>query len=223
MNRVTVILTSYNRTLLLERAINSVLSQTWGDFELIIIDDGSPKATTDIIEKYAALDKRITYIQTNKKNEDRKKTTDYATNINIALHQAQGQYVAYLTCDDEYYPDHLYRLVYALDNNPTYHIVFDDQQTVYYDDNTDNERHAYNRVLPDVVHRASCQVDHNMILMRKQAAFDVGLWDDNVMHYGAADAVFWDRLNNAGYIFYRIPGMGTKHRYHKLSVQGIEQ
>lgn len=222
MVRVSVILTSYNRTILLERAIRSVLDQTWGDFELIIIDDGSPQDTRDIIEKYARVDNRIIYIQTDKKDEDRRKTTDYATNINTALLQARGEYVAYLTCDDEFYPDHLYRLVHALDNHPNWHIVFDDQRTVYYHDFTGNERHAYDRRLEAVVNRASCQIDHNMILMRKEAAFAVGLWDDHAMHYGAADAVFWDRLNNAGYIFYRVPGLGTKHRYHEQSVQGLK-
>ena len=221
MARVSVILTSYNRTMLLERAIRSVLNQDWGDFELIIIDDGSPQVTRDVIEKYAALDNRIVYIQTNKRDEDRRKTTDYATNINTALHIATGEYVAYLTCDDEFLDGHLYRLVLALDNNPAWSVVFDDQRTVYYDDSTDSERHAYDRLLPEVVTRASCQVDHNMVLMRKEAAFNVGLWDDNAANYGAADAVFWDRLNNAGYIFYRVSGLGTKHRYHRSSIQGI--
>lgn len=221
MVRVSVILTSYNRTTLLARAIESVLNQTWGEFELIIIDDGSPQQTRSIIEEYARKDSRIVYIQTYKEDDERKRTTDYATNINLALRIAKGEYVAYLTCDDEFYPNHLYRLVYALDNNPEWHIVFDDQRTVYYDDRTGNERHAYDRTLPAVIDRASCQVDHNMVLMRKEAAFAVGLWDDHVMHYGAADAVFWDRLNNAGYIFYRVPGLGTKHRYHAESIQGI--
>lgn len=221
--RVTVILTSYNRTVLLERAIQSVLQQNWGDFELIIIDDGSPQETRAIIENYAARDSRIIYIQTDKKDEDRRKTTDYATNINTALRIARGEYITYLTCDDEYTFDHVYRLVYALDTHSEWDIVFDDQIAVYYDDTTDSELPAFERILPQVVVRASCQVDHNQPMMRKECVFHVGLWDDHVMHYGAADAVFWNRLNDAGYVFYRVPGIGTKHRFHKHSIQGIEQ
>jgi len=63
---VSVIIPTYNRANLLPRAIKSVLNQTFKDFELIIVDDGSTDNTEEVIKEFQRKDERIKYIKYDK-------------------------------------------------------------------------------------------------------------------------------------------------------------
>ena len=60
---ISVVMSTYNRSDLLPRAIGSILNQTYKDFEFIIINDGSTDGTSDVLKSYAARDKRIRIIE----------------------------------------------------------------------------------------------------------------------------------------------------------------
>lgn len=101
---VSVVLTTYNRASLLVRAVRSVLAQTLGDFELIVVND----AGEDVAALLAGFaDPRVVHVC-------------HAVNRgqgaarNTALRLARGEYVAYLDDDDQYYPEHLETLAAAL-------------------------------------------------------------------------------------------------------------
>lgn len=93
---VSVLMTSYNREKYIVQAIESVLSSTLKDFELIIVDDGSKDNTVDIARKYEAADKRVK-VYVNKQN-----LGDYP-NRNKAAEYATGKYIKYLDADDMIY------------------------------------------------------------------------------------------------------------------------
>ena len=100
---ITVITPTYNRTEYLAHAIDSVLSQTFTDFELIVVDDNKPgsearKATEEVINRYQ--DPRLRYIQ-NEKN------LGGAASRNVGIFSAKGEYIAFLDDDDMYLPDRL--------------------------------------------------------------------------------------------------------------------
>ena len=90
--RVSVIIPTYNRAKLLDRAIQSVLNQTYQDFELILVDDGSTDNTREVVSGFA--DDRIRYIRLNEG------TGGCAAPRNLALGVAQGEYIAILDDDD---------------------------------------------------------------------------------------------------------------------------
>jgi glycosyltransferase involved in cell wall biosynthesis len=94
----SIILPTFNRASYLEKAIGSVLSQTFEDFELIIVDDGSTDSTRTVVENWQ--DDRLNYFF--KQNEER----SIARNFGIA--RARGRYVNFLDSDDYFYPHHLY-------------------------------------------------------------------------------------------------------------------
>lgn len=102
--QVSVIIPCYNRAYIIRRAINSVLHQTFQDFEIIVVDDGSTDNTEEIIREFQENDRRIRYFC-----HDKNKGGSSARNTGIKL--AKGQYIAFLDSDDEWLPSHLHRKV----------------------------------------------------------------------------------------------------------------
>ena len=93
----SVIIPTYNRAYLISKTIDSVLAQTFTDFEVIIVDDGSTDNTHDVVSSYS--DERIKYIL--QKNSER------AAARNNGIHKAKGLYVTFLDSDDLFMQNHL--------------------------------------------------------------------------------------------------------------------
>ena len=100
---ISVVIPAYNHEQFIEAAVDSVLQQSWGDLELIVIDDGSTDRTGEIVQGYD--DPRLTYIY--QENQDAFNT------INRGLGLARGDFIAILNSDDVYTLNRLQRLVDA--------------------------------------------------------------------------------------------------------------
>ena len=107
---VSILITTYNRSRLLRRAINSVLSQDFADYEIVIIDDCSSDDTREVVASFS--DTRIRYLR-NETNVG-SKVGDRAILRRFVYELMRGQYFVYL-CDDDYwlFPDLLSRQVEA--------------------------------------------------------------------------------------------------------------
>jgi len=106
---VSVVIPTYNRAHLIGKAIQSVFNQSYQDFEIIIIDDGSTDNTEEIIKGYK--DKRINYIK-----HERNQGISAARNIGIK--KARGEYIAFLDSDDEWLPEKLDKQIKVFQNEP---------------------------------------------------------------------------------------------------------
>ena len=107
---VSVITPTYNRAAYIGDAIESVLAQTYQDWELIIVNDGGTDETEAVIKPYRVGDPRIRYItQTN---------TGVSGARNRALREARGRYAAFLDDDDRWLPEKLARQVAYLEQHP---------------------------------------------------------------------------------------------------------
>jgi len=111
---VTVFMAVYNGERFIAEAIDSVLAQTFTNFELLIINDGSGDRSEEIIKSYT--DSRIRYITTNS-NLGLYKTR------NLGLQEAKGDYFATLDCDDVAYPTRLQTQVFFLEAHSTFAVV----------------------------------------------------------------------------------------------------
>lgn len=109
--RVSVILPAYNAERFIGEAINSILNQTYRDFELIIISDGSTDLTPSIIKQYSKQDKRIRFF-----NNRRNRGLVYV--LNMGLRKARGEYIARMDADDISMPTRFEKQVAYLDANP---------------------------------------------------------------------------------------------------------
>lgn len=101
--KVSVILCTYNRAAFLPRAISSVLRQTYADWELIIIDDGSTDSTRSVVRKLIQEEKRFCYFY--------QKNKGLAGARNAGMRKATGDILTFLDSDDAYHPDHLRKRV----------------------------------------------------------------------------------------------------------------
>ena len=117
--RVSIILTSYNHAKYLRQAIESVLNQTFTDYELIIWDDASTDDSWEIINSYQ--DRRIRAFRN---------VVNLRGNISRGLEVAQGEYVAIHHSDDAWEPTKLEKQVSFLDQNPDIAAVFTHVQVI---------------------------------------------------------------------------------------------
>ena len=113
---ISVIIPTYGIPVFLEKSINSVLNQTYTEWELIIVDDNNPdtearKDTETIVNKYLKNDSRVKYIK-------HKKNLNGAVARNTGLSIANGEYIAFLDSDDEYLPERLMKCYNAIVKAP---------------------------------------------------------------------------------------------------------
>ncbi len=97
---VSVVLPTYNRAHLLPRAIESVLAQTYTDFELIVVDDGSRDDTPDVMARYT--DPRVRYVR-----YEPNQGANHARNVGVR--EARARFVAFQDSDDDWFPEKLAR------------------------------------------------------------------------------------------------------------------
>ena len=107
---VSVILCTYDRAGLVERAIRSVLRQTYRRWELVLVDDGSTDGSELALAQLAKSDRRVVLIS--------RANRGLARSRNEGLALARGQFVAFLDSDDEVLPSHLRRHVDAMLRRP---------------------------------------------------------------------------------------------------------
>jgi glycosyltransferase involved in cell wall biosynthesis len=116
---ISVILPTYNRATLLRRAVQSVLSQTFQDWELIIVDDASTDDTQEVIKNLCRQDSRIINMRNEKNNYP-----DIAKTLNGGLAAARGKYIARIDDDDYWIDDGKLRKQYDfLESHPDHVLV----------------------------------------------------------------------------------------------------
>lgn len=113
---VSVIMPVYNAEKYVSEAIESVRNQSYENWELIIVDDGSTDRSPEIIDRYAQKDVRIQSFHN--KNEG------VSAARNFALSKISGELVTFIDSDDVYHPDRLYRMVQIFEKYPNCDIVF---------------------------------------------------------------------------------------------------
>ena len=110
--KISLIMSVYNGEAYLEEAIESVLNQTFRDFELIIINDCSTDGTSEILVSFADRDNRVK-VYTNEVN------LKLPSSLNKAITFAQGKYIARMDADDICLPDRLQKQYTFMENNPS--------------------------------------------------------------------------------------------------------
>tara|TARA_Y100000590_G_scaffold470185_1_gene662611 strand:+ start:4368 stop:5720 length:1353 start_codon:yes stop_codon:yes gene_type:complete len=168
MPAVTVYVTNYNYGKFLDQAINSILDQTYRNFEILIIDDGSNDNSKQIIKKYEDIENVFTVYQSN---------NGLNKSNNIALKMARGKYLIRLDADDYLDPHALELMVSKLDEHKDIALVFPDYYEVDIDGNIlkQIQRHNFDKdvTLFDQPAHGACT------MIRKNVLMQVGGYDES--------------------------------------------
>ena len=124
--RVSVIITSYNRADLLTEAIQSVIDQSYQDFEVVVVDDGSTDHSLQVIEGFQQNfpDKILLYAHEGRSNKG------IVPTYRLGIAKARGDFVAFLEHDDRWSPNYLAAKVEVLESNPDVGVVFSPYEVV---------------------------------------------------------------------------------------------
>lgn len=143
---VSIIMPTYNCAKYIGEAINSVLSQTYKNWELIIVDDCSIDNTEEVVKKYLEKDNRIKYFKLSVNSGP-------AVARNVALEKASGKYIAFLDSDDLWMEEKLEKQISFMKQN-NYNFTF----TSYIQINENGEENG-------VIIKAKKKVDYNGVLL----------------------------------------------------------
>jgi glycosyltransferase involved in cell wall biosynthesis len=206
---VSVIIPTFNRKELLERSINSVLSQTWPNFELIVVDDGSDDGTASFVHrKYPEV---ICIFQENR---------GAAAARNAGIKAARYQLLAFLDSDDCFDKKKLALQVKAMQRQPSC-LVSHTQELWYRQGIILNQKKKHRKESGDIFRRSLelCAVGMSTIMARRELFDAVGLFDESLPC--CEDYDLWLRVS-AGYPFLLVDAPLTiKHggRPDQLSCQ----
>ncbi len=184
---VSVIIPTYNRAHLIGRAIQSVLNQTYQDFELIVVDDGSTDNTEEIVKDFQNKDERIKYIYQNNQGASGARNT--------GIKNAKGKYIAFLDSDDEWLPEKLEKQIQLFKNSKKKNLGFvgcnvlvvDEQTNKRYEYKTPKYKNVFQRLLENNFIRSSSSV-----MVKKSVIDNVGLFDESLKN--ANDWEMWIRI-----------------------------
>jgi glycosyltransferase involved in cell wall biosynthesis len=113
--KVSIIMPTYNTAHLIARALNSVLGQTYRDFEIVVVNDGSPD-TAELEKVLVPYQQQIVYIrQPNKRAAGAR---------NTAIQRARGEFLAFLDSDDSWLPEHLAQQMKLFEQDPALDLVY---------------------------------------------------------------------------------------------------
>jgi len=193
--KVSVILGTYNGSKRIKTAIESILNQTYIDFEIIVCDDGSKDNSVEVIEKIISKDKRVLLIR-NEKN------LKLAVTLNNCLNIARGDYIMRMDDDDISHKNRLETQVNFLDSHSEYAIVGTSRNM--YDDN--------GIWGSDVIKGERTKLDiflgrnfiHPSVMIRRSALLDVNGYSTGPETERTEDFDLWCKLYAKGYIGYNL-------------------
>lgn len=184
--KVSVVMSCFNTSRTLTAAIDSILDQTFRDFEFVIVDDGSTDDTLDRLKSYQKTDERIKVIA-NEKN------IGLAASLNTGIQAASASLIARMDADDISMSTRLEKQVSFLSKHPSVHIV----GTGIIEMNQAGET-GLTQILPeehsDIITRVFKKplLFHPTIMVRKEVYTGVGMYNPSIRW--AEDADLWYRI-----------------------------
>jgi teichuronic acid biosynthesis glycosyltransferase TuaG len=210
--QVSVIMPAFNAELYIEEAIQSIIDQTFINWELIIINDGSTDSTRNIAEKYVLQDARIRLI-----NQENKKLSAAR---NTGITNANGEWVAFLDADDLWVPVKLEKQLQAARAYPKAGVIFSDGY-IFTEHINSNTLYGIKAGFFEAIEMYKLQYQGNYIpvlsvLANKKELFQIEPQDELLI--GCEDWDYWLRLAINGVSFFGMDEKLFYYRRHSLNM-----
>ncbi len=209
---VTVVMPAYNASKTIEESIHSVLSQSYKNWQLIIIDDGSKDNTYAIALEFSKMNKRIeVYMQNN---------NGVASARNAAIIKAEGQLIAFLDSDDIWLPNKLERQVkiFQEDHDKKIGLCYTDIEcfTLDVDDKYNCDQKTIISIEDDYLRLLTHDYIATLtVMIREEALEKVGVFDNDL--FGTEDWDLWIRISKY-FDLYRIEEKLAYYREHEFGI-----
>jgi glycosyltransferase involved in cell wall biosynthesis len=213
--KVSVITAAYNHVAFIRQSIESALSQTYRDFEHIVVDDGTTDGTAEVLHTFG---NQIKYIRQDNRGAH--------AAINTGIRASTGEYIAILDSDDAWLPQKLERQMAAFDERPDAGMVYSQARIMYKDGDIDPNLiigEPLDPVRPFEGLLINNRIPALTALIKRSCLDDVGSFLENLK--GVADWELWLRISSRWPIafvpeplaIYRVHGRNT---YHQLVQSG---
>lgn len=212
---VSVVMSVYNGERWLKEAIESVLCQTFADFEFIIVDDGSTDQSPEIIREYASRDSRIIVIT--------KENSGLAESLNVGIERARGYWIARMDADDICKPNRFQKQVSYLKKNSNIALV--SGAVEYIDESGEIFGRTYpitsiNQIKKRILNFGNIIV-HPAVMMRKDAfnsckGYCAGLTTVQDMH-------LWHKFLRKNYDISILPDVLIYYRISGFAISNIKR
>lgn len=211
---ISVLLPVYNAQRYIAEALESVLNQTFTDFECLVIDDGSIDRSLQILQRYAAQDPRIRL--TSRPNQGFVKT------LNEMLAQAKGEFIARMDADDIALPERFAHQVQFLREHPEVVCVGGAQDWIDEAGRLliDHQEAAHDAEIQQQLLSGRTAINHPSALMRRQALLQIGGYDEAM--YPSEDLDVWLKLGEIGRLA-NLEETVLKYRQHSQSISERQQ
>lgn len=203
---ISVVMPVYNGGDYLSEAIESILNQTYANFEFLIIDDGSQDKSLDIIQRYAAIDQRIKVISRQNKG--------LIATLNEGIGLAKGDYIARMDADDISLPD---RFSVQLDYMQARQVDICGSAIQKFNEKGDLDEEYYPETHAEIKYRLlfMCAFAHPTVLMKK-SIFNVVQYSASYLH--AEDYKLWVDSMLLDCKMANIPQVLLKYRRHDMQI-----
>ncbi len=206
---ISIILPTYNGSRFIKKSLDSIINQTYENWELIIVDDCSVDETPNIIKEYVKKDKRIKSIR----NEINQKLP---ASLNIGFREAKGDYLTWTSDDNFYEPNAIEKMLEVLENNPKSDFVY---ANMYLIDEEDNILKLKPRKNVNTLYNGCCIGACFMYKRELYAKF--GDYDENA--FCAEDYEYWLRLWSNGVNFFLLKEYLYYYRDNSQSLSATKQ
>ena len=210
--KVAVVMPVYNAEKYLVQAMESVLNQTYKDFEIIAVNDASTDKSLEILSSFANKDKRVR-IFSNKENLGVTKT------LNYGVLMSRSEYVARMDADDIAHPDRFALQVDFLDKKKDifvvgscFNSVSEDLSRIIWRNDVEKDPEEIAKVLLQ-----RCCVGHPTVMMRRRVFEVLGGYSEKPEHHTIEDYEFWLRVSKKFKIA-NLPQFLLTHRVHDQQV-----
>lgn len=201
---ISVCIPVYNASLYLRECIDSILSQSYKDFELLIVDDGSTDNSSAIVHSYN--DPRIRLIQNNH---------NYIGSLNLLLKEAKGKYIARMDADDRMYPNRLQVQFDYMESHPKVDILGSGMQC--FGENEETCEPYRTGEVGVLEFMECCAIYHPTVMMRK-ASIDAADMAYKQEYIYAEDYGFWAEALAKGLTIANIPDILLEYRVNPFQV-----
>jgi glycosyltransferase involved in cell wall biosynthesis len=217
---ISIIIPTYNSAELIGAAIDSVLAQTYQNWECIIVDDGSTDNTLKLCNQYIKLDSRVKYLYQENGKQGKAR--------NLGISKANGFYLAFLDADDLWLPEKLSVQIVQIQKHDV-DLVFSDSYV--FNDNALNNLSQKMNVLDAILYDKNSmqlfleinKVPILTVLVKREKVLSVGGFSENLDIQNVEDYHLWLKLLMTNCMFYSSSRILAKYRIHNTAATSSDK